>query len=86
MSPASDGGGSVGEKMRTPEKDEYTPAERRAIDRGIAQSEKEFAAGLGRGPFNTSEEFATAMEAYIKKLRAARRKAKSACSPLTALR
>ena len=58
--------------------DEYTPAERRAIDRGIAQSEKEYRAGKNAGPFDTAEEFAASMEADIKKLRMARRKAKSA--------
>ncbi len=36
--------------------DEYTPAQRRAIMRRIAQSEKEFAEGKGLGPFNTVEE------------------------------
>lgn len=58
--------------------DEYTPAERRAINRGVAQSEKEYAAGLGRGPFSTAQEFSASMEADIKKLRTAKRKAKSA--------
>lgn len=37
--------------------DEYTPAERRAIDRGIARSEKEYAAGKSYGPFGTHEAF-----------------------------
>jgi bifunctional DNA-binding transcriptional regulator/antitoxin component of YhaV-PrlF toxin-antitoxin module len=37
--------------------DEYTPAERRAIDRGIAQSEKEYREGKHVGPFTTAEEF-----------------------------
>jgi bifunctional DNA-binding transcriptional regulator/antitoxin component of YhaV-PrlF toxin-antitoxin module len=37
--------------------DEYTPAERRAIDRGIAQSEKEYRDGKHAGPFGTAEEF-----------------------------
>ncbi len=39
--------------------DEYTPAERRAIDRGIAQSEKEYQQGKVAGPFATVEEFLT---------------------------
>ena len=60
------------------EDDEYTPAERRSIDRAIGQSEKEYAAGLGRGPFATAGEFIASMEADIKKLRMAKRKAKSA--------
>jgi hypothetical protein len=37
--------------------DEYTPAQRRAIDRGIAQSEKEYKQGRSFGPFATHEEF-----------------------------
>jgi hypothetical protein len=36
--------------------DEYTPGERRAIDRGIAQSEKQYAAGKSYGPFDTAAE------------------------------
>ena len=51
------------------EDDEYTPAECRSIDRAIAQSEKEYAAGLGRGPFATAGEFAASMEAGIRKPR-----------------
>jgi hypothetical protein len=58
--------------------DEYTPAERRAINRSIAQSEREYAAGLGRWPFKTAEEFSASMEADIRKLRTAKRKPKSA--------
>ena len=57
---------------------EYTPQERRAIDRAIARSDKEYRAGKHAGPFATAAEFAAAMEADIKKLRAsARRKIKS---------
>ena len=37
--------------------DECTPAERRAIGRGIAQSEKEYREGKVAGPFDTAEEF-----------------------------
>jgi AbrB family looped-hinge helix DNA binding protein len=36
---------------------EYTPAQRRAIDRGIAQSEREYKQGRSFGPFATHEEF-----------------------------
>jgi bifunctional DNA-binding transcriptional regulator/antitoxin component of YhaV-PrlF toxin-antitoxin module len=36
---------------------EYTAAERRTIDRGIAQSEKEYGEGKHAGPFGTAEEF-----------------------------
>jgi len=61
-----------------PTEDEYTPGERRAIDRAIAQSEKEYREGKNAGPFGTAEEMAASMEVDIKKLRMARRKAKSA--------
>ena len=59
------------------DEDEYTPAERRAIDRSIAQSEKEYQQGKGAGPFDTAEAMAASMEADIKKSRKARRKVKS---------
>ena len=36
---------------------EYTPAQRRIIDRGIAQSMKEYRQGKATGPFDTVEEF-----------------------------
>jgi len=36
---------------------EYTAAERRAVDRGISQSEKEYRAGKHAGPFATADEF-----------------------------
>ncbi len=37
--------------------DEYTPAQRRAIDRGIAQSEKEYKQGRVFGPFDSHDAF-----------------------------
>jgi AbrB family looped-hinge helix DNA binding protein len=37
--------------------DEYTPAQRRVINRGIAQSEKEYKQGRSFGPFETHETF-----------------------------
>jgi AbrB family looped-hinge helix DNA binding protein len=37
--------------------DAYTRAQRQAINRGIAQSEKEYKQGRSFGPFNTHEEF-----------------------------
>ena len=55
-----------------------TPAERRAIDKMIAESEKDYREGRSYGPFSTAEEMAASLEANIKKLRMARRKAKSA--------
>ncbi len=50
--------------------DEYTPAQRRAIDRGIAQSEKEYELGLGLGPFDTHEKFIASLHKEAAKLRA----------------
>ena len=41
--------------------DEYTPAQRRAIDRGIAQSEKEYKQGKSSGPFTSHAEFVDAL-------------------------
>src|ERR1022692_1671074 len=58
--------------------DEYTPAQRRAVNRGIAQSEKEYKQGRSFGPFNTAEEMAASIEANIRKLRAAKKRAKPA--------
>lgn len=46
---------------------DYTPAERRAIDRGIAQSEREYREGRSAGPFDTHEEFIAALHAEVKK-------------------
>jgi len=54
---------------------EYTPAQRRAIDRGIAQSEKEYAAGKSYGPFDTAEEAIASINANLRR-RAARKKVK----------
>ena len=49
---------------------EYTPAQRRAIDRGIAQSEKEYQKGRGFGPFDTHAEFIASLHKETKKLKA----------------
>ena len=54
--------------------DEYTPAERRAIDRGIAASEKDYKEGRAFGPFKTHEEFIAALYAEGAKLRTPKRK------------
>jgi hypothetical protein len=50
-------------------KDEYTPAERRAIDRGIAGSEKDYEEGRSYGPFKTHEAFVASLHAEAAKLR-----------------
>lgn len=49
--------------------DEYTPAQRRAIDRGIAQSEKEYKQGRSYGPFRTHREFLASLHKESAKLR-----------------
>ena len=54
--------------------DEYTPAVRRAIDRGIAASEKDYNEGRSYGPFKTHGEFIAALSAEGAKLRAKKRK------------
>jgi hypothetical protein len=54
--------------------DDYTPAERRAIDRGIAASEKDYKEGRSYGPFKTHEEFISALHAEAANLRGKKRK------------
>jgi bifunctional DNA-binding transcriptional regulator/antitoxin component of YhaV-PrlF toxin-antitoxin module len=49
--------------------DEYTPAQRRAINRGIAQSEKEYKQGRSFGPFDTHEEFIASLHRQTPKPR-----------------
>jgi AbrB family looped-hinge helix DNA binding protein len=58
--------------------DEYTPAQRRAIDRGIALSEKQYAAGKSYGPFATAKEAIAALDANLSRRQAAAKKPKSA--------
>jgi AbrB family looped-hinge helix DNA binding protein len=48
--------------------DEYTPAQRKAINRGIAQSEKEYKQGKGLGPFDSHAEFIASLHKAVKKL------------------
>jgi bifunctional DNA-binding transcriptional regulator/antitoxin component of YhaV-PrlF toxin-antitoxin module len=54
--------------------EEYTVAERRAIDRGIAASEKDYKEGRSYGPFKTHEVFIASLHAEGAKLRAKKRK------------
>src|ERR1700733_9854422 len=49
--------------------DEYTPAQRRAIDRGIAASEKDYREGRSYGPFQTHREFIASLHKEAAKLR-----------------
>jgi AbrB family looped-hinge helix DNA binding protein len=48
---------------------EYTPQQRRAIDRGIAQSLKEFKQGRSYGPFDSHAGFIASLHRETKKLR-----------------
>jgi bifunctional DNA-binding transcriptional regulator/antitoxin component of YhaV-PrlF toxin-antitoxin module len=52
---------------------EYTPAQRRAIDRGIAASERDYAAGKSYGPFETHEAFIASLHKESAELRAKRK-------------
>jgi AbrB family looped-hinge helix DNA binding protein len=54
--------------------DEHTPAGRRAINRGIAQSEKEYKQGRSFGPFNTHEEFLASLHKESARLSGTKRK------------
>lgn len=47
--------------------DEYTPAQRKAIDRGIAQSEKEYAEGKSYGPFDTAAEAIASIDTNLRR-------------------
>ena len=49
--------------------DEYTPAQRLIIDRGIARSEKEYKEGRSFGPFKTHEAFIASLHMQAAKLR-----------------
>ena len=49
--------------------DEYTPAQRRAIDRGIAQSLEELKQGRSYGPFDSHAAFVASLRSESKKLR-----------------
>lgn len=46
---------------------EHTPKQRRSIDRGIAQSLKEFKQGRARGPFETHEAFVASLHTETRK-------------------
>ena len=54
--------------------DEYTPEQRRIIDRQIAEGLEDIKKGRTYGPFNTVEEMIASMEANIKKSRPAKRR------------
>jgi len=47
--------------------DDYTAAQRKAIDRGIAQSERQYAAGKSYGPFETAAEAIASIDANLRR-------------------
>jgi AbrB family looped-hinge helix DNA binding protein len=47
--------------------DEYTKEQRKAIDSGIAQSEKEYKQGKGLGPFDSHAEFIASLHKRAKR-------------------
>ena len=57
-----------------PYQDEYTPAERRAVNRGIAQSLKEYREGNAAGPFATAEALVADLHTESARLDAGQRK------------
>ena len=56
--------------------DEYTPEQRKAIDRGIAQSEREYAADKSYGPIDTAAEAIASIDGNLRR-RARAKKLKS---------
>jgi AbrB family looped-hinge helix DNA binding protein len=55
---------SAMDRSKPPKRDnEYTPTQRAAIDRGIAQSEKEYKQGRSYGPFETHAAFLNSLHA-----------------------
>jgi hypothetical protein len=54
-----------------PADNEYTPAQRRAIDRGIAASEKDYREGRSYGPFQAHAELIATLHKEAAKLAAA---------------
>jgi AbrB family looped-hinge helix DNA binding protein len=54
--------------------DEYTPEQRRRIDRGIAQSEKDYKQGRSFGPFETHDAFIASLHKEATKLRGKKNK------------
>lgn len=53
---------------------EYTAEQRRIVERGIAQSEREYKQGRSFGPFTTHEEFITSLHKEAAKLGAKKHK------------
>ena len=57
--------------------DEYTPAQRRAIDARLAKSDEDIKRGRTYGPFDSATEMIASIEANIKKTRKVKKTAKS---------
>ena len=57
-----------------PSHDDYTPAERTAINRGIAQSMKEYREGKASGPFDSAEALVADLRVGAAKLDTKKRK------------
>ncbi|MGA3236181.1 MAG: hypothetical protein ABSG03_07760 [Bryobacteraceae bacterium] len=64
-------------ERRTNLADEYTPAQRRAIDADIAASMEDFKHGRFHGPFDTAKEASRYIERVAKKRAAAKKRAHS---------
>ena len=58
--------------------DEYTGAERRALDAQLAAADEDIRAGRVFGPFDSAEEMAESIEGNIRQIRRAKRKTKPA--------
>ncbi len=58
--------------------DEYTPTQRRVVERELAKGLEDIRKGRTYGPFNTVKEMVASIEENIRKQRATKRKAKPA--------
>ncbi len=56
--------------------DEYTPEQRAVVDARLAESEAEFRAGRGHGPFDSSAAMIAHMKAQLRKVAATKKKTK----------
>lgn len=66
--------GSIVLTPKVPALDEdYTPAQRRFVDRRLAKGLEDIRRGRLHGPFATIEEMRASMEAEVRKIRAARK-------------
>lgn len=54
--------------LTKPADDEYTPEQRRVIDRSVAKGLDDIKKSRVYGPFNTAEEMASSIEENVKKL------------------